>query len=327
MSRMGSRSSVLLFLLGVSFVLALSGFAAAETIYSEGFEDATPPNLPVGCSSERIIGETGTWGTATGTLHPSGQPPHGGNNLAYFNSYTATTGNKARLSLGVLNLGIYENVTFHVWVYHETGYELSPEDIQVQVSTNGGTSWEDVGDPILRNDGTIGWAEASMDLSGYEGEEEVLLGILGNSFYGNDVYIDDILVEGEARINKATTPSPDDGSLDVAVDPTLSWIHSGNVSFDVYLGTESNDLPLLAGGLSEMSYAVSDLENSTTYYWRVDVRSGDLERSGDLWSFTTEADVFENYDTWGSAGCNAGILNPLFLLLLAPLGLLLRKSR
>jgi hypothetical protein len=327
MCRVASRKTVSLFLLAMGFVLVLSGFAAAATIYSQGFEDATPPYLPAGCSYEQVSGTIGAWATATGTVQPPGQLPHSGNNLAYFNSYSAPSGSSARLRLGTLNLGAYGNVTFRVWMYHDTAWSNNTDNIQVQVSIDGGTVWEDVGDPIWRCDGTAGWAEATIDLSLYGGEEEVLLGILGNGLYGNDVHIDDISVEGEAPpIRKAVTPSPEDGSLDVTVDPTLSWVHSGDVSFDVYFGIESNDLPLIAGGLSGMSYAVSDLANETTYYWRVDVRSGDLGVSGDVWSFTTEADVFKNYDSWGSGGCNAAELGLIGLALFAPLGLLRRKS-
>ena len=42
------------------------------------------------------------------------------------------------------------------------------------------------------------------------------------------------------------------------------------------------------------------------------------DMTSSTWSFTTED---------SSSGCSTGILNPLFLLLLAPLGLLLGKSR
>jgi Synergist-CTERM protein sorting domain-containing protein len=222
---------VLLFFLAVGFVLALSGFAAAETIYSQGFEDSTPPSLPAGCSSEQVSGTAGEWATSTSAGYLDVQPPHGGSNLAFFNSYSTSPGTSARLRLGELDLSTYENVTFHVWIYHNTWFETSDDNIQVQVSTDGGTTWEDVGDPIHRYDGTTGWAEVSIDLTDYEGEEGVLLGILGNSSFGENINIDDISVEGEA---------PEDGS---------------------------------------------------------------------------------------SSGCNTGILSPLFLLLLAPLGLLRRKSR
>jgi Synergist-CTERM protein sorting domain-containing protein len=231
MCRCASRRTVLLFFLAVGFVLSLSGFAAAETIYSQGFEDATPPNLPAGCSSDQVNGTSGEWTTATSTGYLDVELPHGGSNLAFFNSYTTSIGTSARLQLGELDLSTYGNVTFYVWIYHSTWFETADENIQVQVSTDGGTTWEDVGGPIHRYDGTKGWAEASIDLSDYAGEEGVLLGILGNSYFGENINIDDISVEGEAQ---------DDDS---------------------------------------------------------------------------------------SSGCNTGVLNPLFLLLLAPMGLMLRKSR
>lgn len=231
MCRCARRGTVLLLFLAVGFVLALSGFAAADTIYSQGFEDATTPNLPAGCSSDQVSGTSGEWATATSTSYLDVQPPHGGSKLAFFNSYTTSTGTSTRLQLGELDLSAHENVAFHIWIYHSTWFETADDNLQVQVSTDGGTTWESVGDPIHRYDGTTGWAEVSIDLSDYDGEAGVLLGILGTSYFGENINIDDISVEGEAQ---------DDGS---------------------------------------------------------------------------------------SSGCNTGILNPLFLLLLAPVGLLLRKSR
>jgi len=47
----------------------------------------------------------------------------------------------------------------------------------------------------------------------------------------------------------------------------------------------------------------------------------------DYANWRTTAWEGEEDDDDSSSGCNTGILNPLFLLLLAPLGLLLRKSR
>jgi uncharacterized repeat protein (TIGR01451 family) len=64
----------------------------------------------------------------------------------------------------------------------------------VQVSTDGGTTWVNVGAPIPRYDGSTGWKQHVVDLSAYAGQPDVRLGFLGISAYGNDVHIDDVVV-------------------------------------------------------------------------------------------------------------------------------------
>jgi len=63
---------------------------------------------------------------------------------------------------------------------------------------------------------------------------------------------------------------------------------------------------------------VGELEEGESYYWRVVAHYLGDDITSSTWSFKTEE---------SSSGCSAVILNPLFLLFLAPLGLLLRKPR
>ncbi len=123
-------------------------------------------------------------------------------------------------------------------------------------------------------------------------------------------------------------PAPEDGATGVPTNVTLYWEiefpHVNAQSYDVYFGTDPD--PLYFDSTGDVEYMepgdlymdVGELEEGETYYWRVVAHYIGDDMTGPTWSFKTEET---------SSGCNAGILNPLFLLLLTPMGLLLRKSK
>lgn len=155
-------------------------------------------------------GTAGNWATSATTVHPSGQPPHSGAKLAYFNSWTASSGNATRLyrTAGV-DLSASSGVAVSLWMYHDSGYSSSNDRVQVQVSTDGGTTWTDVGAPISRYDGSIGWKKHLVSLDAYTGPgyTDVRLGLNAISAFGNDIHIDDV------AISEIGCAAPLDGGL------------------------------------------------------------------------------------------------------------------
>lgn len=100
--------------------------------------------------------------------------------------------------------------------------------------------------------------------------------------------------EASARTNPpppwATDPTPSDGLTKVSNRSViLSWVAgTGAVSHDVYLGTDSANLPRVSEGQSETIYDPPILEKKTTYYWRIDeVNAAGGTTTGAVWSFTT----------------------------------------
>ena len=189
-----------------NFALLADGTCAAPgyqpggptVLLTENFDAASPPALPAGWSQVDVSGTSGAWATNAGTLHPSGGGTHSPPNVAYFNSYIASSGYATRLQRTVgLDLSSISNASVSYWMFHDTGYSSSDDRLQVQVSTNGGTSWTDVGAPVSRYDGSTGWAQEVVDLSTYtgSGKTDVRVGFLGVSEYGNDVHIDDVAVQ------------------------------------------------------------------------------------------------------------------------------------
>lgn len=170
------------------------------TYLTENFDSATPPGLPADWAQEDVNGTSGNWATATATVHPPGNPPHSAPNLAYFNSWSASSGLSTRLYRTTgLDLSAASAVQLSFWMYHDTVFSNN-DRVQVQVSTDGGTNWVDVGAPIPRYDGSTGWKEHIVDLSAYAGQSDVRIGFLGISGYGNDVHIDDVVVSAPPTV-------------------------------------------------------------------------------------------------------------------------------
>lgn len=88
------------------------------------------------------------------------------------------------------------------------------------------------------------------------------------------------------------TPYPEDEAVDVPRDTIFTWICSDPdgdaLTFDVYMGFPGSHPSLIGTDLSEASLAITDLEYSTVYNWKVIARDDDGHRTeGPLWTFKT----------------------------------------
>ncbi|MFA0889525.1 MAG: Synerg-CTERM sorting domain-containing protein [Synergistales bacterium] len=140
-----------------------------------------------------------------------------------------------------------------------------------------------------------------------------------------------LLISGSAlarSVMEPVNPTPADGATGVSTNVTLYWelaaVVANPQSYDVYLGTDPD--PTYFGSTGDVEYTgpgdlfmdVGELEKGETYYWRVVAHYYGDDLTSATWSFKTEG---------SSSGCSAGILTPFFLLLLVPMGLLLKKCR
>lgn len=85
-----------------------------------------------------------------------------------------------------------------------------------------------------------------------------------------------------------------DGATDVDVLPTLSWESAKNpegteVTYDLYLGKETNPTNLLQSGISETSYQIDERLNLISdYYWKVVARDANGQSSQSaIYKFST----------------------------------------
>ena len=96
----------------------------------------------------------------------------------------------------------------------------------------------------------------------------------------------------------AVYTSPSNGAIGLS-DPTLTWNYVGDArQYRVYLGTDQNSLTAqiewtnreeeATGFVRTGTYQTENLNNATTYYWRVDVKdANDNVYQGKTWSFAT----------------------------------------
>jgi hypothetical protein len=85
------------------------------------------------------------------------------------------------------------------------------------------------------------------------------------------------------------SPTPSNNATSVSIDQDLAWSSaSGAASYAVYFGETTS--PAFQGNQGGTSFSLGQLDYDTTYYWRVDASNGGGTTSGQLWSFTTEAD-------------------------------------
>ena len=157
-----------------------------STLFTNGFESST------GWATAQVSGTAGAWTYVTSGTNPSATP-HGGGYLAKFNSYNAASGSQTRIyqTTGFAIPGTATTATLKFWMYHDTGYTTSADRVQVQIST--GSTWSNAGTAVNRYDGSTGWKQHTIDLTAWKGST-VQLGFLGISAYGNNVFLDDVIV-------------------------------------------------------------------------------------------------------------------------------------
>ena len=113
-----------------------------------------------------------------------------------------------------------------------------------------------------------------------------------------------------ADSTKATNPNPDWGETNVKPSiSALSWTPAVGVDTNghqVYFGTDEVTVEaatvavpngVYMGAQDSNSYAVSDLELATRYFWRIDEVIGGVVKKGYVWDFWTFAyEQIENFD-------------------------------
>ncbi len=174
------------------------GYQPGDYLLEESFDSIM--TFPAeGWAQVVVTGTNGLWSTDTAANDgDAGEvgPTHSGARLAAFNSWTAGVGEAARLYRTTgLDLSGYSGAGVSFWVMHYQKWNAA-DRVQLQISTDGGTSWDNVGDAVLRDDGTQGWARYTRDISAYTGPgmTDVRIAFMGISDWGNDLHIDDVLL-------------------------------------------------------------------------------------------------------------------------------------
>ncbi len=127
----------------------------------------------------------------------------------------------------------------------------------------------------------------------------------GDSYYGN-VDADPWSTEENQCSDSAenhppyepNSPVPSHEAVRVSVDSGLTLTWSGNdpdvldtVTYDLYWGTDPNNLALTAQDIATTEYTMAGLSRGVFYYWQIVARDNNgLETTGPVWKFLSDGD-------------------------------------
>lgn len=182
---------------GTSLVSATSS-TFTSTLFTESFENGGA--IPASWNSSIIV-DAGTDPLITfvsASTNPTGFSATTGAYFAKFNSFSATsTGqNRLRRTTSISTVG-HTNVKVSFDWTNDTGYPTANDKVTVQYSTNG-TTWLSAGSDVFRYTGASNsWNNQVVTLPvGAENQATLFIAFLFTSAYGNDCYLDNVIVTG-----------------------------------------------------------------------------------------------------------------------------------
>ena len=132
---------------------------------------------------------------------------------------------------------------------------------------------------------TLYWASGSPEATSADSYTTSLIALTETQQRQTQLRID---IADSSPPDMADTPSPADNATGVAVNTGLDWADAGNAaSYQVYFGTDENNLPLVSSPVASFYQPSSDLALNTEYFWRVDSVNPNGTTEGAVWSFTT----------------------------------------
>jgi autotransporter-associated beta strand protein len=97
-----------------------------------------------------------------------------------------------------------------------------------------------------------------------------------------------VKIDGTDFAAHQPNPGNEAGNIDTT-SVNLSWMAgTGSTSYNIYFGTDQNNLTLVNSNQTLTSCSVSGLKGNTTYFWRVDAINASGTVYGDIWQFDTK---------------------------------------
>lgn len=128
----------------------------------------------------------------------------------FFNYYTAPSGTSMKFVIQKLNLGSGSQLTFN-HAYRQ--YATENDRLQVEVSTNCGSTWTTVwnyagaalstlaaSDTSFFPEFAWQWRSNTVNLGAYDNMNDVVIRFRGTSAYGNNLFVDDINISGATGV-------------------------------------------------------------------------------------------------------------------------------
>jgi uncharacterized protein (TIGR02145 family) len=178
------------------------------------------------------------------------------------------------------NSSFVSGVTINIVAEAEDNDEVS----FVQFYIDGVNSHEDSAEPY----------EYNWDTTSLNGDFTIYAIAIDNSENTAISDIVNVTVDNDGEMPYLPSdPNPQSGSNNTSIYTNLSWTCSDpngdQLIYDVYFGTSSSPT-LINSGQSETTYNLENLNESTTYFWKI-VATDDQSNTtlGEVWQFTTSA--------------------------------------
>ncbi|HEY1719302.1 MAG TPA: thrombospondin type 3 repeat-containing protein [Verrucomicrobiae bacterium] len=202
--------------------------------------------------------------------------------------------------IGGLTPGKHSLVTYH----NEVRDHVSPAPLDVFV---GGERKINGLVPTFRATNDYEVASAFLEFQAVAGKDVVIRFQPENSAAGNFI-INGFEIDSVDPHKKAIKPSPANDDEHWPNESALTWTSPATATaHQLYLGTDSNAVanatsssPKFKGNLTSASYALPQLDQMQTYFWRVDeVDSTKKVTRGEIWRFRIRALAFPTAEGYG----------------------------
>ena len=171
------------------------------------------------CWSNTQVSGTGLWAISSSIAYTDfgvSLNPYSGTYAALFDSYNFASGTVARLAMSTFDFTALSSPELTFYMTQDALYSMA-DKIQVQVSTNGGSTWTTLPATYYRYNTAFaapGWLKFTAFLTAYANTANVKLAFLATSAYGNPMAIDYVTVD------QYTGPTNDVGPI-ALLNPTI----------------------------------------------------------------------------------------------------------
>lgn len=192
---------------------------------SQNFTSSTFP--PAGYDAVDVSADGYNWARSATAGHSAA----GSTFMEFYN--ISTTGSTDNLMLPLLDFTGYNSPALTFWVAHRRYDATYSDKLEVDVSTNCGTSWVQkwmkAGANLATNAAFLtsqytspaagDWRLETVDLSAYQGLSDIMIRFKATSGYGNNAFVDDINISGITGIENnalkqiSLYPNPSNGDL------------------------------------------------------------------------------------------------------------------
>ena len=278
----------------------------SEFPYSEGFENGLDC-WDVSYTSTNT--NTYQWNVVTTGTIPN-CTPHGGSNMAKYQSYNAGTGSTSTMISPAFSFS--QAMMMKFWMYRSTSYAANNDRVLVYINNLPTEENATLLTTLTLHSTTTGWDEQEVILpSGISGTQYIIFKAI--SGHGGNIYIDDITVDYLPSCTK-----PDAASVTVSNitsgTASISWTdnNENNSSWNVYYRVAGSTEEYTMLNVSGQSVALTGLTSAEDYEVFVKTACGDGEESDSTNTviFTTlqEAEQIPYTCDFEAEGANAWLL-------------------